>query len=120
MQYHSHTSQHRKVCRSAWAYGSGATFKKLLGHSAPESTARKFRDLYRNELESSRKRCSESLPKISELPPKKRGRPLLIGDFDSPVQEYIRMLLLSGGVVNARLVVAAARFDHFSKSFTSC
>ena len=75
----------------------------------PESTARKFRDLYCNELESSRKRHSEPLPTISELPPKKRGRPLLVGDFDSPVQEYIRMLRLSGGVVNARLVVAAAR-----------
>ena len=77
----------------------------------PESTACKFRDLYCNELESSRKRHAESLPTIpiSELPPRKRGRPLLIGDLDSPVQEYIRMLRLSGGVVNARLVVAAAR-----------
>ena len=43
------------------------------------------------------------------MPPKKRGRPLFLGDLDSPVQDYIRMLHLSGGVVNARLVVAAAR-----------
>ena len=67
----------------------------------PESTARKYRDLYRKELESSRKRYAESLPTITELPPRKRGRPLLLGDFDSPVQEYVRMLRISGGVVNA-------------------
>ena len=67
----------------------------------------KFGNLYRKE--SSRKRSAEALPTIAELPPMERGRPLLIGDFDGQVQEYIRMLHLSGGVVNARLVVAAAR-----------
>ena len=41
--------------------------------------------------------------------PKRGEGPLLLGDLDSPVQDYIRMLRLSGGVVNARLVVAAAR-----------
>ena len=114
-QYYSYTSQQRaNIGRYASHHGPTAAaqhFTKLLGHPVPESTARTFRDLYCNELESSRKRHAESPPTIpiSELPPRKRGRPLLIGDFDSPVQGYIRMLRLSGGAVNARVVVAAAR-----------
>ena len=75
----------------------------------PDSMACKYRDLYRKELESSRKQHAESLPTVAELPPRKRGRPLLLGDFDSPVQEYVCMLRISGGVVNTRLVLAAAR-----------
>lgn len=111
-QYCSYSAKERaSIGRYAAQHGPTAAarhFSKLLGHPVPESTARKFRNLYRTELETNRKRHAESLPSISELPPKKRGRPLLIGDFDSPVQDYIRMLRLSGGVVNARLVVAAA------------
>ena len=34
---------------------------------------------------------------------------MLLGDFDSPVHEYVRMLHISGCVVNTRLVLAAAR-----------
>ena len=75
----------------------------------PESNARKYCDLYSKELESSRKRHAESLPTITELPLRKRGRPMLLGDFDSPVQEYVCMLHISGGVINAPLVLAAAR-----------
>ena len=112
-QYHSYTSQQRaSIGRYATQHGPTATSQhlaKLLGHSVPEATVRKFRDLYRKELESSRKQRAESIPIVSELPPKKRVRPLLLGDLDSPVQDYIRMLHLFGGVVNARLVVAAAR-----------
>ena len=104
-QYHSYSSQQRAhIGKYAAQHGPTAAsrhFTKLQGHSVAESTACKFRDLYRKELESSRKRHAESLPTISELPPRKRGRPLLIGDFDSRVQEYVRMLHLSGGVVNA-------------------
>ena len=104
--YHSYSSHQRAdIGRYAAQHGPTAAsrhFTKQLGHSVPESTARKFRDLYRKELESSRKRSAEALPTITELPPMKRGRPLLIGDFDGQVQEYIRMLRLSGGVVNAR------------------
>ena len=83
-QYHSYSSQQRAdIVKYAAEHGPTAAsrhFTKLLGHSVPESTARKYRDLYCKVLESNRKRHAESLPIISELPPKKRGRPLLIGD----------------------------------------
>ena len=97
-----YTSQHGPTAASQH-------FTKQLRHPVPVSTARKYRNLYHKELESSWKRHAESFPTITELPPRKRGRPLLLGNFDSPVQEYVRLLLISGGVVNARLVVAAAR-----------
>lgn len=32
-----------------------------------------------------------------------------MGEFNSPVQDYVRSLRLCGGVVNTELVVAAAR-----------
>ena len=41
--------------------------------------------------------------------PKKRGSLLLFDHLDILVQEYVRLLQLSGGVLNARLVLAAAR-----------
>ena len=111
--YHSYSSQQRAdIGRYAAQHGPTAAsrhFTKQLGHPVPESTPRKYSDFYRKELESSRKRHAESLPTITELPPRKRGRPLLLGDFDSPVQEYVRMLRISGGVVNAPLVLAATR-----------
>lgn len=84
-QYCSYSAKERaSIGRYAAQHGPTAAarhFSKLLGHPVPESTARKFRNLYRTELETNRKRHAESLPSISELPPKKRGRPLLIGDL---------------------------------------
>ena len=37
-----------------------------------------------------------------------RGRPLLLGDLDAHVQEYIRKLCLAGCIVNIAIVIAAA------------
>ena len=37
-----------------------------------------------------------------------RGRPLLLGDLDVHVLEYIRKLRLAGGIVNRAIVIAAA------------
>ena len=46
---------------------------------------------------------------IAELPPKKRGRPLLLGkNIDEQVQLYLRKIRENGGVVTASVVVATA------------
>lgn len=37
-----------------------------------------------------------------------RGRPLKLGDLDSNIQDYIRKLHLSGGVVNRAIVIHVA------------
>lgn len=36
------------------------------------------------------------------------GRPLLLGDLDSEVQQYMRKFQLAGGIVNRTTVIAAA------------
>ena len=47
---------------------------------------------------------------LTVLPPKKRGRPVLLGeDLDTKVQLYLRKVREGGGVVSARIVMAAAR-----------
>ena len=47
---------------------------------------------------------------ITELPPKKRGRPLLLGkDIDEKIQLYLRKIREQGGIITASVVVAAAR-----------
>ena len=47
---------------------------------------------------------------ITSLPVKKRGRPLLLGEsLDRMVQKYLKKVREGGGVVTARVVVAAAR-----------
>ena len=44
------------------------------------------------------------------LPCKKRGRPTLLGhDLDTQVQLYLKKVRESGGVVSARIAIAAAR-----------
>ena len=46
---------------------------------------------------------------VTQLEHGLRGRPLKLGDLDSNVQDYIRKLRLSGGVVNRAIVIAAAK-----------
>ena len=46
---------------------------------------------------------------ITSLPNATLGRPLLIGEFDDQVYEYIKHLHAAGGIVNSNIVVAAAR-----------
>lgn len=46
---------------------------------------------------------------MKSLHPKKRGRPLLLGDLDEIVQLYLRKLRDTGGTISSRIVVAAAR-----------
>ena len=47
---------------------------------------------------------------ITSLPVKKRGRPLLLGEsLDRMVQKYLKKVREGGGVVTARVVVAAVR-----------
>ena len=107
------SAQRANIGKYAAIHGSTAAsrhFSSTFGHPVPESTARKFRDIYRAELER-RKRIAldEDTDTVVELPPKKRGRPLLLQDLDGQVQEYVRKLRLAGGVINTTVVLAAAK-----------
>ena len=82
-------------------------FMKRLSHCVPESTARKYRDLYIRELERQRTSGTFSILCVPTLPVKNWGRPLLLGELDSRVCEYIVRLRQAGGVVNTAVVMAA-------------
>ena len=78
-----------------------------------ENTVRDWRDLYKSEL---KKRISEQLNQvevksitITELPQKKVGHPLLLGDkLNKQVRDYIIFLRDNGSVVNTAIVMGSA------------
>ena len=83
----------------------------------PESTLRKFKNLYTSELSASTKRSEYS--DVAALPPKKRARPLAMGEIlDNDVQKYIRALRLAGIPVSVALVQAAGEGIVMAKDRT--
>ena len=54
-------------------------------------------------------RAGDDPDAITELPHATLGRPLLIGEFDDQVFEYIKQLRAAGGIVNCNIVIAAAK-----------
>ena len=84
-------------------------FSKKLGVRLSESTVRSIKDSYKMEA-NERKRQGADVGDIDSLPLKKRGRDLLLGEeLDRKVQEYLKNVRSSGGVVSARIAMAAAR-----------
>ena len=87
----------------------------------PSSSVYTWKVQYLNEL-AKRKRNGKDL-EVKDLPSKKRGRPLLLGErLDSYVEQYLTMLRGKGGVVNTALVMACAEgfiTNHDSNLLTS-
>ena len=72
-----------------------------------ESSVRTWRNLYQTEL--SRKRKVKDASDILELPQKKKGRPLLLGDkLDDQVKSYVQYLRTKGTPVNTAVVLGIA------------
>jgi len=83
-------------------------FSSRLSIGVNESTVRGIKKAYINER-SRRLRDDEDMV-IEELPPKKQGRPLLLGaTLDSAIQQYILKLRERGIPVNTTIVRAAAK-----------
>ena len=73
-----------------------------------ESTVRTWRNVYVTELQ--RKWKIQDNTCIKELPEKKRGRPLLLGnELEKQVKTYIGYLRERGAVVNATIVLGVAQ-----------
>ena len=71
-----------------------------------ENTVRDWRKAYRLEL---KKRVRNGSEGITELPLKKRGRPLLLGEqLDKQLQAYLTSFRESGAVVNTAIAMACA------------
>jgi len=61
-------------------------------------------------VEQTRKRRAEEVQTVATLPPKKRGKPTLLGaNLDKKVQAYIRKVREGGSAISNRVVLAAAR-----------
>ena len=79
-----------------------------MGIVINESTVRKFKKLYTDEL-SKKRRARNSTP-VTELTLKKRGRPLLLGDrLDEMVKQYVADTRKVGGTIGTDTVRAGAR-----------
>ena len=64
---------------------------------------------YLDSLKKKRKADSDD-EEVTVLPPKKRGRPFLLGEHvDKQLQLYLKKIRDQGGVITASVVVAAAR-----------
>ena len=78
-----------------------------------ESTVHSIRSAYKVELERKRKQLAtddSSDDEVCSLPERKRGRKVILGeDLDSKVQKYLCKVRDGGGVVSARIAIAAAR-----------
>jgi len=84
-------------------------FTKKLEFRINESTMRSIKKDYLDKRHKKRLREKDDLT-VSELPVKKRGRPLLLGKkLDNSVQEYILKLRDHGCAINTTVVIAVAR-----------
>ena len=83
-------------------------FTRKFHTNVSRSTVKSIRDLYLIEVK--RKRQHAASGAIDDLPEKKRGRTLLLGEhLDEKLQLYIRKTREGGGAVTTRIVMAAAR-----------
>jgi len=71
-----------------------------------EATIRNFRKAY---LLAFTKDKSLSTAEKGKIEAKKRGRPLLFGEYDKIIVDYVRRLRKHGAVVNSRIVMGSAR-----------
>ena len=116
-------AQKYQVGKRAAEFGSTSTLRYYARHypdlPLKETSMRHFKNQYLEDLKSKNpddsKNCSDESEgdddkeTVPELPNKKMGRPLLIGEqADRQVQEYIRFLRATGSAVNTVVVISAA------------
>ncbi|CAC5408148.1 unnamed protein product [Mytilus coruscus] len=89
------------VCSRQRVARASRKFTSDLGRKVSETTIRSMRDTY---VKLKKKVGTE----LVTLPYSPRGNPLLLGDLDTKVQDWIRKVRINGGVINARIVMAAA------------
>ena len=111
--YYRYSSETRaEIGKHASVHGVTAAanlFSQRLGEKISLTTVRSIRDAYTTELRRKRK-ASDSDAVVLKLPEKKRGMHVLLGDYlDEKVQLYIKKVRERGGVVTARIAMAAAR-----------
>ena len=82
-------------------------FSRKLDVELSETTVRSIRDGYLEEVK--RLRRAGETEQLWKFPERQRGRALLLGDsLEEKLQMYIRRVREEGGVVSAKIVMAAA------------
>ena len=90
-------------------------FSRKLGHQVSKTTVQSLKTAY---VSGSKKDGHDGEP--TTLPPKKRGRNVLLGEkLDQKVQAYLVKVREGGGVVSAGIAVAAAKgiVKSYDKSY---
>ena len=109
-----------KMAKYACQHGAQAAsnyYSVKLGKKVNKSTIHSIKLAYLKRVKENKGDSSDD--DITELPPKKRGRPLLLGkNLDKQVQLYLRKMRENGGVVTVSVVVAAARGIVMSRDRT--
>ena len=85
-------------------------YTRVLKKPICESTIRSIAKAYQDELHQKHQRDDPDEDEIRELPIKKRGRPLLLGEeLDKQVRLYLQKIRDNNGSVSNRLVIAGAK-----------
>lgn len=95
------------ACRHG-ARAASSHFSRKLGEKINKSTVHSIKLGY---LKCLNEKCADSSDdEIAELPHKKRGRHLLLGNkMDEQLQLYLKKVRQQGGIITASVAVAAAR-----------
>ena len=102
-----------RLCIAKYAGEHGITraakyFSRKLGINVSKTTVHSIWKSYVLEVEGKRTRDDDD--DLISLPHKKRGRRLLLGEkIDTHVQMYLSRLRDAGGVITARIAIAAAK-----------
>ena len=107
---HLTPAQRFKVGQRASEFGVTSTLRYYAKHfpelPLKEPSVRRLKNEYQSSLKGSLKGSDDG---VKELPCKKTGRPLLLGDeLDKQVQEYVKYMRNRGIAVNTTVVMAAA------------
>ena len=109
-------AQRYQVGRRAAEHGVTSTIRyyaqKFPDLALKEASVRRLKNIYQASLKLGNapvtdKQNSQGSSDVKEFPPKKTGRPLLLGEeLDQQVRHYLAELRTLGGVVNTRVAIA--------------
>ena len=113
--YYEYSPEDRAVI-GKYAKTNGLTaasryFSRKLKHPVSISTVTSMKRMYVKEQEIRKRKSADTGDEYQEIVAlqKKRGRPLLLGDIDKRVQAYLKKVRDTGGVINSRIIMSAAR-----------
>ena len=82
---------------------ASAVFSRKLGVAVSRSSVDSIKKAYHKRIQEA------GSDEVSTLPPRKRGRPCLLGDVENQLKLYLSKIRDQGGVITASVVVAAVR-----------